>query len=94
MYHLTETEIRAMFERGLCSVIYVKKNGDTRNAVATTNLQFIPSDKHPMQPDQRKVQPWVKDDYVRYYDLTVQDWRCLVCSEIIECKPLNTNPNA
>ena len=93
MYQLCETDIRAMLASGLCSIVYIKKNGDTRNAVATTCLQHIPADKQPLPPSQRKVQPWVKDDYVRYYDLTVQEWRTLVVSEIIQCKPLNVNPN-
>ena len=91
---MNETELRAMLQQGLCSIIYVKLDGSRRHAVATTCLTFVPQNKWPKDPTKRKVQPWVKDDYVRYYDLTVQDWRCLVCSEIIECKPLDTNPNS
>lgn len=88
-----ESEIRQMLADGLCSLIYIKKNGDRRNAVATTNTIFIPRKYWPKTREQRKCTPWVKDGYVRYYDLTCQGWRCMVVDEILEINPLNPNPN-
>ena len=35
-------EIREMLKRGLVSIRYVKKNGDTLNAVSTANLLLVP----------------------------------------------------
>ena len=87
---MNEKEIRTMLHEGLVSLRYVKRNGETRNAVGTLNLMFIPADKHPLKPNVRKSTPWVKEDYVRYYDFTVQDWRCLVCSEILGAKPIES----
>lgn len=88
-----ESEIRQMLADGLCSLIFIKLNGDRRNAVATTNKTFIPRDQWPKPPKERLCTPWVKDGYVRYYDLTCQGWRCMVVDEIIAIKPLNPNPN-
>ena len=47
---MKENEIRQMLNKGLVSFRYVKKNGDTRNAVGTLNLRLIPLDKHPKSP--------------------------------------------
>ena len=89
MKSLEESLLRKALAEGMVSMRYVKKNGDTRNAVGTLNLNIIPEEQRPKSPEERKVQPWLKDDYVRYYDFTVQDWRTLVVSEIIEWKRLN-----
>ena len=83
-----EIELREALHDGLVSMRYLKKDGSTRNAVATLNLDLIPEEDHPKSPEERKVEPWVKDDYVRYYDYTVQAWRCLVVTEILEWKRL------
>ena len=104
---MKEKEIREMLKRGLVSIRYVKKNGETRNAVGTTNLLLVPKAQHPkasLQPPPEWDAPdtpkdearfrrsaWVKDGYVRYYDFTVQDWRCMVCDEILEAKPIVFN---
>ena len=84
---MEEKKIRKMLHDGFVSIIYVKKDGSTRNAVGTLNLQLIPRKQWPQSPPKRSG--WVKDGYVRYYDYTVQDWRCLVCDEIIEAKPID-----
>ena len=44
---MKENEIRQMLNKGLVSFRYVKKNGDTRNAVGTLNMKLIPSPHHP-----------------------------------------------
>ena len=88
MQGISEEKLRKMLKRGFVAMQYVKKNGDTRNAVGTLNKWLMPADKRPLDPEKRKCTPWVKDDYVRYYDFTVQDWRCLVCSEVLSAKPI------
>ena len=88
---MEEKTIRKMLHDGFVSIIYVKKDGSTRNAVGTLNLQLIPRKQWPQSPPKRSG--WVKDGYVRYYDYTVQDWRCLVCDEIIEAKPVVVTPD-
>lgn len=47
---MNEKEIRKMLNKGFVSFRYVKKNGDTRNAVGTLNMHLIPIDKHPQSP--------------------------------------------
>ena len=88
MQQITEKRLREMLRKGLVAMQYVKKNGDTRNAVGTLNMFLIPREKRPLPSEKRKATPWVKDEYVRYYDFTVQDWRCLVCSEVLSAKPI------
>ena len=105
---MSEKEIRQMLNKGYVSFRYVKKNGDTRNAVGTLNLHLIPIDKHPkssLPPTPTGGGSQIEDANVtslqlggergaliRYYDLTVQDWRSLYCDEVIEAKPLVLNP--
>ena len=89
----------------LVSFRYVKKNGDTRNAVGTLNMKLIPSPHHPsprrggseIEVDANDTSPlWGRKEgapgLVRYFDFTVQDWRSLYCDEVIEAKPLVLNP--
>ena len=100
---MKEKELRDMLGRGLVSLQFVKKNGETRNAVGTLNRWFIPRDKWPKGPQTSSTtneaalalrrSGWVKDDYVRFYDFTVQDWRCLVCTEVLEAKPISLSLN-
>ena len=92
---MKENEIRQMLNKGLVSFRYVKKNGDTRNAVGTLNLRLIPLDKHPkspLLPPPEGGGPKMPPGLVKYFDFTVQDWRSLYCDEVIEAKPLVLNP--
>ena len=104
---MNEKEIRKMLNKGFVSFRYVKKNGDTRNAVGTLNMKLIPIDKHPKSPLQPEASPTGgkatgrRDSgnglvgapgLVKYFDFTVQDWRSLYCDEVIEAKPLVLNP--
>jgi hypothetical protein len=101
--NMKEKELRDMLGRGLVSLQFVKKNGETRNAVGTLNRWFIPRDKWPKSQETSSTtneaalalrrSGWVKDDYVRFYDFTVQNWRCLVCTEVLEAKPISLSLN-
>jgi len=50
MKSLEERQLRKALAEGMASMRYVKKNGDTRNAVGTLNMHLIPIDKHPQSP--------------------------------------------
>lgn len=77
-----EQELRDMLSQGFVNIIYIKiSTGEKRNAVATTCLDLIPESKHPKKNPKQKA--WVKDGYVRYFDFTVNDWRCLLMSNIV-----------
>ena len=76
-----EKELREMMHEGFVNIIYIKKStGEQRNAVATTNLDLIPKPKWPKENP--KIKAWQKDGYVRYFDYTVMEWRCLMMSNI------------
>ncbi len=50
MKSLEERQLRKALAEGMVSMRYVKKNGDTRNAVGTLCLALVPKDKHPKSP--------------------------------------------
>ena len=106
MKSLEESLLRKALAEGLVSMRYVKKNGDTRNAVGTLNLRLIPLSSHPKGPllpipaeaPTRSLSPEgggseMPPGLVRYYDFTVQDWRSLYCDEVIEWKRLDVTIN-
>lgn len=77
-----EKELREMLQEGFVNIIYIKLSTmEQRNAVATTNLDLIPKSKHPKGTRPDLV--WKKDGYVRYFDFTVNDWRCLTMRNIV-----------
>ena len=97
MKSLEERQLRKALAEGMVSMRYVKKNGDTRNAVGTLCLRLIPRSLHPKNLDEGGLKGPKGEckgiegppGLVRYYDFTVQDWRSLYCDEIIEWKRLN-----
>ena len=86
MKSLEESLLRKALAEGMVSMRYVKKNGDTRNAVGTLNMKLIPSPHH---PSPRRGGSKMPPGLVHYYDFTVQDWRSLYCDEVIEWKRLD-----
>ena len=92
MKSLEESLLRKALAEGMVSMRYVKKNGDTRNAVGTLCLRLIPLDKHPkspLLPPPEGGGPKMPPGLVKYFDFTVQDWRSLYCDEVIEWKRLD-----
>lgn len=79
-----EKELREMLQQGWVNIQFLKKStGEKRNTTATTRLDLMPTSAHPKGSD--KV--WKKDGYVRFFDLTVNGWRCLIMSNILEYEP-------
>lgn len=77
-----EQELREMLSQGFVNIIYIKKSTmEQRNAVATTNLELIPESRHPKENPKTKA--WQKDGFVRYFDFTVNNWRCLIMENIV-----------
>lgn len=67
-------ELREALQAGWVNIIFEKlSTGTLRNTTATTRLDFIPTEKHP----KNEKPTWHKDNYVRFFDLTVNNWRCL-----------------
>ena len=107
MKSLEESLLRKALAEGMVSMRYVKKNGETRNAVGTLCLRLIPLSFHPKGPLQpipdipsptRCLSPEgggseMPPGLVRYFDFTVQDWRSLYCDEVIEWKRLDVTIN-
>lgn len=52
-------------------VEFIKKNGEHRTMLCTTNMDFVPIEFHPKGTSERKRNPDIKV----VYDLEVQGWR-------------------
>ena len=57
--------------KGVCGVNFIKKNGEKRYMLCTTNYEYgIPEDQYP-----KGVQTKKNDDVIKVFDLDKNDWR-------------------
>lgn len=78
-----EQELREMLSAGWVNIQYIKiSTGEKRNCTGTTRLDLIPTSALPNGKGS-----WKKDGYVRYFDLTVNAWRCLTMANVLEYEP-------
>jgi hypothetical protein len=68
---ITPNELRTRLNEGVVKFFFQKKNGDLREALGTTKLAAIPSEKHPAGV--RQSPPSV----VTFFDIEKQQWRCV-----------------
>lgn len=68
------SELREALRNGETKFAFIKKSGEVRVALGTTNLDFIPSENHP------KGDKAPNDKVVTFFDLEKQAWRCLSAS--------------
>lgn len=64
-------EQRELLNKCVIRFKFVKADGTDAEAVGTTNLKFIPADKHPKNPGA------VKQNQIAYFDLEKNDWRSM-----------------
>ena len=58
----------------IVSVVFTKKNGDTRTIRCTKNFEMIPPEKYPKQESLPTVQG-TNPDVERVFDLDINEWR-------------------
>ena len=61
--------IKERLSKGVIKFKFKKLNGEIREAVGTTNLDKIPSEKHPT------TNRTYSNDTIRYFDLIKNEWR-------------------
>ena len=69
MSQYTRTQLENMLSRGIVQISFTKKDGSDRVMNCTTNLNFIPKNKHPKSQNTRS------DDVIAVYDVESNDWR-------------------
>ena len=62
-------DLRVQLRQGLTKFYFVKKDGSLRECHATTNLNHVPADKHPLGVRQ------TPDSVITFWDLLTGDWR-------------------
>lgn len=73
-------ELREALQAGWVNIIFLKlTTGERRNTTATGCLDLIPMDKRP-----KGCKVWEKEGYIRFFDLTVNNWRCLNVKTVLE----------
>ena len=63
-------DLRNELSNGVTDFAFVKKDGSVRVAKGTTNLAFVPVEKHPKGNK-------ASDKVLAYFDLDKSAWRCL-----------------
>jgi len=83
----TKEEIKSKLNDGVCKFVFTKKDGTERTMSGTTNLAFIPSEKHPKQIDEsspdykpRKV----AENTISVYDVDSDGWRSFIFDNLVE----------
>jgi len=64
-------DLRNELANGVTDFAFIKKDGSVRIARGTTNLAFVPMEKHP------KGTGKASDKVLAYFDLEKDNWRCL-----------------
>lgn len=67
---LEMNELRTALGKGLVTVTFTKKDGETRTMTCTTKMSEIPDENHP----KGKVTN-LADDLFRVYDVDAKGWR-------------------
>ena len=62
---------REFLEKCVVKFQFQKVDGSIRESIGTTNLKFIPLDKHPKNPSK------VSDNTIVYYDLESGGWKSM-----------------
>jgi len=63
-------DLRNELSNGVTDFAFIKKDGSVRVAKGTTNLAFVPVEKHPKGGK-------ASEKVLAYFDLDKDNWRCL-----------------
>lgn len=75
------TNFKNALHKGVVEFSYTKKNGETRKAKGTLNIDIMGEDKAPKGAGYE-----VSDSTIRYYDLNSEGWRSFVIENLIDWK--------
>lgn len=78
---MNESEIKSALREGIVEIIFTKKDGSERTLFATTNLEDIPSDKHPIGTSKH-----LSDEVCRCFDVQIKEWRSFRWDSVISAE--------
>ena len=71
------SKLREDLSKGAVKFSYMKKDGSVREAFGTTNMNFIPIEQQPSDPDYIG-----NPNQIRYYDLDKKEWRSFISDNL------------
>jgi len=77
---MTKDDMKKALANCVCTVVFEKVNGEERTMHCTTNVDFIPKDKHP------KSSVNGREDVIAAFDTSKQDWRSFRVDSVREFK--------
>lgn len=80
----TTTEIKNDLRSGIVQITYEKKDGTINTRKATLNMELIPEKDHP----QGTGTPCKDEGYIKYFDVTKQEWRMFHLDRLKEIQVL------
>lgn len=83
--------IRQALYKNWVNFVYLKLNGELRDAIGTTKPEFIPEDKQPTGTT--SAWPETDDDVIRYFDKDKNAWRSFVTDNLVVFQPVGINAN-
>lgn len=79
--HIRHAErIRQCLQEGRVIVHFTKENGDKRSMLATTKLDFIPTEK---LPKSKRKTPETDALLIKAFDLDITEWRSFKADRVI-----------
>ena len=83
----SKEELKSKLQDGIHSFVFTKKDGTERGMNGTTNLTYVPTEKHPKQIDEsapdykpRKV----SENTISVYDVDADGWRSFIFDNLVE----------
>jgi len=73
MSSFSKDTIVESLSRGVCGIIFTKRDGTRRVMDATTKIEFIPEKKRPTA----KTEPNYNPTIVRAFDIGIGEWRTI-----------------
>ena len=70
-------ELKEKMKNGEVRFTFTKKNGETRDARGTVNMDMIPDDYHP------KGSYAIPSNTYRYFDLEKYEWRSFIIENLV-----------
>lgn len=75
--HLSDAFAR--LKNGVVAFEFIKKDGTNRRAIGTTDLTYVPCDKHPKED--KKTTMFIQ----AYFDLQENEWRSFDIRRFVSC---------
>lgn len=73
--------VKSALQTGIHEIIFIKRDGTLRTAVATTDMSLIPPDQHPLQGASA-----FNFETVTFYSMDDEGWRSFVFDNLLDIR--------